>query len=118
MSWSRLRQRAQQLGFDLAFRSHHHDGGGYHPDLTSPPREEGPWLCVGSYEHVAGVWVQPITESARRLTPEWVSAAIARLDHFVAPIHHYDAEFSADYLAIGLSARHAAQNPDMGRMPA
>lgn len=118
MTWSTLRQRARQLGFDVAYRSRPAEGGGYAPDLAQPPLEEGPWLCVGSYEQTAGVWVHPLTEAARALSPQSVSAAIAGADPFVAPIGGYDAEFSQDFLAVAAPARVALLNPDWGRMPA
>jgi len=118
MTWSTLRLRARQLGFDVAYRSRLAEGGGYVPDFTQPPAEEGPWLCVGSYEQTAGIWVQPITEAARALAPRSVSAAIAGADAFVAPLDGYDAEFSHDFLAVAAPACVAMEHPDWGRMPA
>ncbi len=118
MTWSTLRHRAKQLGFDVAYRSRLAEGGGYTPEYTQPPAEEGPWLCVGSYEQTAGVWVQPITEAARSLSPQSVSAAIAGADPFVARMDDYDGDFSRDFLAVATPARVALQNPDWGRMPA
>lgn len=118
MTWSTLRTRAHQMGFDVSYRTRPAEGGGYLPELTAPPPEEGPWICVGSYEQVAGIWVQPITAAARDWSPDRVAAAMANTDPFIAPINNYDAAFSADFLAAGLAAVNLALNPDAGRMPA
>lgn len=118
MTWNTLRTRAQQLGFDINYRTRPADGGGYLPELMTPPPEEGPWICVGSYEQVAGIWLHPITEAARDWSPDRVSAAMASADPFIAPVKDYAGDFSADFLAAGISAVNLAQNPDAGRMPA
>lgn len=118
MSWSALRHRARQMGFDVAYRSRHVEGGGYQPDFATPPAEEGPWICVGSYEQTAGVWVQPITEAARELAPERVSAAIAGCDPFIALVHDYHHDYSEDFIGVSLHWRRALENPEHGLMPA
>lgn len=118
MTWSTLRHRAQQMGFDVAYRSTHVEGGGYQPDFATPPSEEGPWICVGSYEQTAGIWVQPITDAARNLSHERVSAAIAGNDPFVAPMHDYHADYSDDFIRVSLPSRRALENPEHGLMPA
>ncbi len=117
MTWSTLRSHAQQMGFDLACRTRLADGGGFVPDLHSPP-DTGHWICVGSYDQAAGVWLQPVTDDARRCPVEQVSAAMASRLPFLAPLGAYDADFSDDFLDANRPGLSAAANPDAGRMPA
>ena len=113
MTWSTLRQRAQQLGFDLSYRSSAATGGGYLPDMT-PPDAGGPWLCVGSYEHVAALWLHPMTDEARGLSRERVTTLLEDCDPFVETVADYDAEF----FAACAPGRAAADYPERGKMPA
>ena len=114
MTWSTLHQNAQQLGFNLSFRTRATSGGGYLPDMTTPPEAGGPWLCVGSYEHVAALWLHPMTEEARGLTAERVATLLEDCDPFVETVGDYDAEF----FAACAPGRAAADHPERGKMPA
>ncbi len=114
MTWITLRQQARQLGFDLSYRSLPAPGGGYIPELTSPPENEGPWLCVGSYEHVAALWLHPVTDEARCLSHESVTALLENCDPFVESVGNYD----TDFFAACEPGRAAADHPEHGKMPA
>lgn len=114
MTWITLRQRVQQLGFNLSYRTRPAPGGGYMPELALPPEEEGPWLCIGSYEHVAALWLHPMTLEARGLTTERVTTLLEDCDPFVEPIGNYDKEFFAAWAP----GRAAADHPERGKMPA
>lgn len=118
MTWSTLRSSAMKLGFDVAYRSRSLEGGGYQPDCSSPPGEEGPWLCVGSYDQVAGVWVHPLTEAARGLSPKNIARAFAGHEPFMTPVAELDADFNSDFVAASQPGRLAAEHPDWGCMPA
>ena len=114
MTWSTLRQRAQQLGFKLSYRTRAATGGGYLPDMATPPEAGGPWLCVGNYEHVAGLWLSPVTDEARGLSRERVAMLVEDCDPFVETFGDYDAEF----FAACAPGRAAADHPEFGKMPA
>lgn len=114
MTWSTLRQRAQQLGFNLSYRSRAASGGGYLPDMATPPESGGPWMCVGSYEHVAALWLLPLTDEAKALTAKRVTALLEDCDPFVETVCDYD----ADFFAACAPGRAAAEHPESGRMPA
>lgn len=104
MSWNTLRQHAGELGFDVSFRTRPNENGDPIPDYSTP--DGGDWLLIGNYEHAAGVWVRPRTDSARRLACREVSALMARNDHFVEPVAEYD----SDYFAAGEPLRGALRN--------
>ena len=70
MTWSTLRQHTQQLGFNLSYRTRAGTDGGYLPEMATPPEAGGPWLCIGNYEHVAGLWLSPVTDEAKNLSRE------------------------------------------------
>jgi hypothetical protein len=114
MTWNTFHQKAQQLGFEVACRTRTAEGGGYVAELSSPPRPDQPWMCVGSYGHAAGLWAQPLTEQARALPPQRVAAMIAGCCEFVGTLADHDEEFQAS-LAPVLAA---VANPEHGRMPA
>jgi len=114
MTWSTLRHSAQQLGFNLSYRSRAASGGGYLPDMATPPEVGGPWLCVGSYEHVAALWLHPLTEEAKALTAERAATLFEGCDPFIETVGDYDAEF----FAACAPGRAAADHPERGKMPA
>lgn len=114
MTWITLRLQARQLGFDLSFRTRPVPGGGYMPELASPPEEAGPWLCVGSYEHMAALWLHPMTEEARGLSRERLTMLLEDCDPFVQPVGDYD----QDFFAACAPGRAAADHPEHGKMPA
>ncbi len=113
MTWSTLRQRAQQLGFELSFRSRAAAGGGYLPEMAMPPEAKGTWLCIGNYEALAGLWLSPLTDEARALSRESVATLLENCDPFVEAVGDYDPEF----LAACAPGRAAAEHPEYGRMP-
>jgi hypothetical protein len=113
MTWSTLRQRAQQLGFELSYRTRAASGGGYLPEMATPPETSGLWLCVGNYEHVAGLWLSPVTAEARGLPRERVAMLLEDCDPFVETVGDYDAEF----FAACRPGRAAADHPECGKMP-
>ena len=113
MSWNTLSKRAQQLGFKLSYRSRN-DGGTYLPEMATPPESEGPWLCLGSYEHVAGLWLAPVTDEARRLPRERVLSLLEDCDPFIETVGDYDSEF----FAASAPGRAAVDHPESGIMPA
>lgn len=138
MTWSTLRQHTQQLGFNLSYRTRAGTDGGYLPEMATPPEVGGPWLCIGNYEHVAGLWLSPVTDEAknlsreRRSTPrqqlglapggvaveqlsqERVAVLMENCDPFVETLGDYDAEF----FAACAPGRAAADHPEWGKMPA
>jgi hypothetical protein len=93
MSWSSLQTHAEEMGFEIALRTRHAEGGGFVPDITSPGGEG--WLLIGNYEHVAGFWVKPLTDSARKMPGAAVRRLMAEGDPFVEEVGEYDAEFFA-----------------------
>lgn len=93
MSWNSLRTHAERMGFEIAFRTRRADDGSFMPDLT-PPGDDG-WLLIGNYEHVAGFWVKPLTETARRLPGTDVRRLMEEGDPFVESTGDYDADFFA-----------------------
>jgi hypothetical protein len=137
MTWNTLRQRAQQLGFNLSYRTRAATDGGYLPEMATPPEAGGPWLCIGNYEHVAGLWLSPVTDEARglsrerrntsrqhtgqspvadeaqHLSCERIAMLVENCDPFVETLGDYDAEF----FAACAPGRAAADHPECGRMP-
>jgi len=93
MSWDSLQVHVEKMGFEIALRTCRCDGGGFMPDLT-PPNGEG-WLLVGNYEHIAGFWVKPLTDTARKLPGTVVRRLMADGDPFVEAMGDYDADFFA-----------------------
>lgn len=107
------------------------------PEMTTPPEAGGVWLCVGSYEHVAGLWLSPVTDEAKilsherrntsrqdtgqspvtqgadHLSRERVALLMENCDPFVEALGNYD----ADYFAAWAPGRAAAEHPEYGRMP-
>ena len=114
MSWNTLSKRAQQLGFILSYRSRAASGGGYLPELATPPESAGPWLCLGSYEKIAGLWFSPITDEARSLSREHLASLMEDSDPFIETVGDYDSEF----FAASAPARAAVDHPECGIMPA
>ena len=110
MTWIALRNRANELGFELAFHVRPGDDGGLVPDFSGPA--ENGWLLVGNHEHVAGIWVRAVTESAQSRSRQWIAKMLAECDPFVETVGDYD----ADFFAAGFPARAAAQDPERGRM--
>ena len=110
MSWISLGTRARELGFDLAFHVQASDGR-LVPDFLAGPAGKG-WLLVGNYEHVAAIWVRPITDAAKSLSSRCIAATLGNFDPFVEIVGDYD----EDYFAAGAPARAAALYPDRGRM--
>ena len=114
MGWNTLSKRAQQLGFKLSYRTRAATGGGYLPEMATPPETEGPWLCLGNYEHVAGLWVAPVTDEARSLSRERLATLMEGCDPFIETVGDYDTEF----FAASAPARAAVDHPECGIMPA
>ena len=114
MSWNTLSKRAQQLGFELSYRTRAATGGGYLPEMATPPESGGPWHCLGSYEQVAGLWVTPLTDEARGLSRERLSSLMEGCDPFIATVGDYD----TDFFAASAPARAAVDHPESGIMPA
>lgn len=94
MSWHSLRTNAERMGFEISLRTRRGDDGGFMPDLTPPNGDDG-WLFIGNYEHVAGFWVKPLTDVARRIPGTEVRRLMADVDPFVEEIGDYDADFFA-----------------------
>ena len=113
MSWNTLSKHAQQLGFKLAYRTRTATGGGYLPEMTTPPATEGPWLCLGSYEQVAGLWLSPVTAAARNLSREHLATLMEDCDPFIGTVGVYDSEF----FAATAPGRAAVDHPESGMMP-
>lgn len=61
------------------------------PDLTPP--KGGGWVLVGNYEHIAGFWVKPLTDNARRLDGRLVRKLMAEGDPFAEAVGDYDDDF-------------------------
>lgn len=112
MCWTTLKQRAEQLGFDIAFRVRCGGCAGVMPDFRSPTNRD--WFFIGNYEHAASVWVRPKNDAARCLMKQHVVAMISDCDSFVEPLADYD----LDFFAAAAPWRAAMQDPDSGRMPA
>lgn len=91
MSWNTLRAHAKRMGFEVVFSIRRDEAGGFVPELT-PPEGSG-WVLVGSYEHIAGLWVKPVTNTARKLTSDMVRRLMAEGDPFVEEIGDYDVDF-------------------------
>jgi len=113
MSWNTLSKRAQQLGFKLSYQTRAASGGGYLPEMSKPPEAEGPWLCLGSYEQVAGLWLSPVTDEARSLPRERLVTLMEDSDPFIGSVGDYDAEF----FAASAPGRAAVDHPESGMMP-
>lgn len=103
MTWTTLHDKARQMGFELACHMH-----------AAATRRDGSWIRVGSYDQVAELWAQPVTEQARALAPERVVAMISAWSDHVGTIADHGDEFRA-HLAPELAA---ANHPEHGRMPA
>ncbi len=114
MTWTTLHDKAQQLGFELACHTSAGEGGGCIAELSSPPQNDGSWVCVGSYGHMAGLWAQPLTAQARALAPDQVAAMISDCCRHVGTLGDYDDEFQ-EHLAPALAA---INYPEHARMPA
>ena len=112
MCWTRLKERAGQLGFDIAFRARYGEGASVVPEYRGPVDQA--WLFIGNYEHAASVWVRPRNDAARCLMRRHVVAMIADCDPFMETVGDYDPEF----FAAAAPWRAAAQDPERGRMPA
>lgn len=112
MTWTTLHDKARQLGFELACHASAAEGGG--AELSSPPRHDRSWICVGSYGQMAGLWAQPLTAQARALAPERVAAMISRCCQHVATLPDYDEEFHACLAPVLAAVAH----PEHGRSPA
>ena len=110
MSWNTLSKRAQQLGFKLSYRTR----TDYQPDMATPPEADGSWLCLGSYEHVAGLWLAPLTDEARRLPREHIRSLLEDCDPFIETVGDYD----SDFFAASAPGRAAVDHPECGIMPA
>ena len=113
MTWSTLRNRAQALGFDVAYQTTASDGGGYQPEISQPPAGRD-WQCVGTYERVAGLWVRPLTEAARRMECRRVATLLEDCDRFVEPMSDCEGEL----LAACAAQRVVIDHPEWARMPA
>jgi len=113
MSWNTLSERAQQLGFKLSYRTRAAAGGGYLPEMATPPETDGPWLCLGSYEHIAGLWLSPVTDEARSLSRERLATLMEDCHPFIGTVGDYDTEF----FAAGAPGRAAVDHPESGMMP-
>lgn len=103
MTWTTLHDKASRLGFELAC----HAG-------ASITRPDGSWVRVGSYDQLAELWAQPLTEQTRALSPECVAAMISACSEHVSTIGDYDEDFHAALAPV----RAALDNPAHGRMPA
>ncbi len=103
MTWTTLHDKAKQLGFELVC----------HVNATAT-RPDGSWVRVGSYDQLAELWAQPLTDQARALSSERIASIISACSDHVSTIGDYDADFHASLAPI----RAALDNPDHGRMPA
>ena len=103
MTWTTLHDKALQLGFELVCHVN-----------AAATRPDGSWVRVGSYDQLAELWAQPVTDQARALSAERVAAVISACSEHVSTIGDYDADFHASLAPI----RAALDNPDHGRMPA
>lgn len=103
MSWQSLEAKAKELGFEVRLGC---------PEGKSRVSAEDGWIRVARYEAGSGLWVRPVSEAAKRMTPLQVMQVLAASDRFVMLEQDYDGEYAtmnAPYLA-------AASNPDAGRM--
>lgn len=114
MTWTTLHDKAQQLGFELVCHTRAGEGGGCIAELSSPPQNDGSWVCIGSYGHMAGLWAQPLTAQARALTPDRIAAMISDCCRHVETIADHDEEFQAHLARMSSAIAHS----DHGRMPA
>lgn len=112
MTWTTLHHKAQQLGFELACHAAPAEGGGTNRMSSTP--QDRPWICVGSYGQMAGLWAQPLTEQARALAPERVAAMISGCCQHVGTLPDYDEEFHACLAPVLAAVAH----PEHGRSPA
>lgn len=103
MTWTTLHDRALQLGFELVC----------HANATTT-RPDGQWVRIGSYDQLAELWAQPVTDQARALSSDRIAAIISACSEHVSTIGDYDADFHAALAPV----RAALDNPDHGRMPA
>jgi hypothetical protein len=103
MTWTTLHGRALQLGFELACHAN-----------AATTRPDGHWVRVGSYDQLAELWAQPVTDQARALSSDRIAAIISACSQHVSTIGDYDADFHASLAPI----RAALDNPDHGCMPA
>ncbi len=113
MTWSTLRHRAEAIGFFLTYRSAATPGGGYAPDIASPPPGSD-WQCVGVYGQLAGLWVHPVTPAARQMSRDLLTTMLGNCDRYVEPLPNLDAELLAACRAQGTAVEH----PEWVRMPA
>jgi hypothetical protein len=81
MTWSTLEAHAQRLGFEVAFNTKPCDGGGFMADLTPPKGND--WQWIGSYAQMAGLWVKPSTDTARKISTSAVNKLMLDSDPFV-----------------------------------
>ena len=81
MSWNTLQAHAKKMGFEVAFRTRRDEQGGFMPDLT-PPDSRG-WILVGSYDHVAGFWVRPLSNGAAKLDSGLIRRLMTDYDPFI-----------------------------------
>jgi len=88
MTWTMLQTHAQSCGFEVAFNTKCCDGGGFSPDLTPPKGSE--WMLIGNYARIAGLWVKPLTDTARRLSTPDVHKLMLDGDLFVETAGTYD----------------------------
>ena len=88
MTWSTLEAHAQRLGFEVAFNTRPCDGGGFMADLTPPQGND--WQLIGSYAQMAGLWVKPNTDTARKISTPAVHKLILDSDPFVETTGTFD----------------------------
>ncbi len=103
MTWTTLHGRALQLGFELVCHAN-----------AATTRPDGHWVRVGSYDQLAELWAQPVTDQARALSSDRIAAIISACSQHVSTIGDYDADFHDSLAPI----RAALDNPDHGCMPA
>jgi len=99
MTWSTLEAHANNLGFEVAFNTRHCDGGGFMADLTPPKGDD--WQLIGSYAHMAGLWVKPSNDTARKIPTPTVHKLILDSDPFVettGTFDHHSLAANARYL--------------------
>lgn len=103
MSWQSLEMKARELGFEARLGC---------PDGKSRLNTEDGWMRVARYEAGSGLWVRPITETAKRMQPLQVMQMLAASDRFVM----LEPDFDSDYAQMSAPYLAAAADPEAGRM--